>query len=94
MLIMMLEYLQVLGENFIPDLESLEDLLAAVHGWLIARDVEEPLVAAVLDPAVRVVHLQVEDCSEELLRKQSYAIKNQLVAFKASGRATGWFFMA
>ena len=26
----------------------------------------------------RVVHLDVEDCSEELLRQQSYAIKNQL----------------
>ena len=30
-----------------------------------------------------LVHLDVEDCSEELLRQQSYAIKNQLVAFKA-----------
>ena len=27
--------------------------------------------------------LHVEDCSEELLRQQSYAIKNQLVASKA-----------
>ena len=27
--------------------------------------------------------LDVEDCSEELLRQQSYAIKNQLVASKA-----------
>ena len=27
---------------------------------------------------VRLVHLDVEDCSEELLRQQSYAIKNQL----------------
>ena len=26
----------------------------------------------------RLVHLDVEDCSEELLRQQSYAIKNQL----------------
>ena len=26
----------------------------------------------------RVVHLDVEDCSEKLLRQQSYAIKNQL----------------
>ena len=26
----------------------------------------------------RLVHLHVEDCSEELLRQQSYAIKNQL----------------
>ena len=26
---------------------------------------------------VRVVHLDVEDCSEELRRQQSYAIKNQ-----------------
>ena len=25
----------------------------------------------------RLVHLDVEDCSEELLRQQSYAIKNQ-----------------
>ena len=28
-------------------------------------------------PDVRVVHLDVEDCSEELLRQQSYSIKNQ-----------------
>ena len=27
---------------------------------------------------VRLVHLDVEDCSEELLRQQSHAIKNQL----------------
>ena len=26
----------------------------------------------------RLVHLDVEECSEELLRQQSYAIKNQL----------------
>ena len=26
----------------------------------------------------RLVHLHVEDCSEELLRQQSFAIKNQL----------------
>ena len=26
----------------------------------------------------RLVHLDVEDCSEESLRQQSYAIKNQL----------------
>ena len=26
----------------------------------------------------RLVHLDVEDCSEELLRQKSYAIKNQL----------------
>ena len=37
-----------------------------------------------------VVHLDVEGWSEELLRQQSYAIKNQLVAFKAPR----WFFMA
>ena len=30
-----------------------------------------------------VVHLDVEDFSEELLRQHSYAIKNQLVASKA-----------
>ena len=29
-------------------------------------------------PTIRVVHLDVEDCSEELLRQQSYAIKKQL----------------
>ena len=29
---------------------------------------------------VGLVHLDVEDCSEELLRQQSYGIKNQLVA--------------
>ena len=27
---------------------------------------------------VRRLHLHVEDCSEELLRQKSYAIKNQL----------------
>ena len=27
---------------------------------------------------IRVVHLDVEDCSEELLRQLSYAIKNHL----------------
>ena len=32
---------------------------------------------------VRVVHLDVEEWSEELLRQLSYAIKNQLVASKA-----------
>ena len=32
---------------------------------------------------ISVVHLDVEDCSEELLCQQSYAIKNQLVASKA-----------
>ena len=31
----------------------------------------------------RVVHLDVEDQVEELLRQLSYAIKNQLVASKA-----------
>ena len=31
-----------------------------------------------LSPSFRLVHLDVEDCSEELLRQQSYAIKNQL----------------
>ena len=30
-----------------------------------------------------VVHLAIEDCSEELLSQHSYAIKNQLVASKA-----------
>ena len=34
-------------------------------------------------PGTRLVHLDVEDCSEELLRKQSYAIKNQLDSSKA-----------
>ena len=29
-------------------------------------------------PETRLVHLDVEECSEELLRQQSYAIKNQL----------------
>ena len=32
---------------------------------------------------VRLVHSDVEDCSEELLHQQSYAIKNQLVTSKA-----------
>ena len=31
----------------------------------------------------RLGHQHVEDCSEELLRQQSYVIKNQLVASKA-----------
>ena len=39
----------------------------------------------------RLVHLDVEDCSEELLRQQSYAIKNQLGHPKPPPR---WFFMA
>ena len=32
---------------------------------------------------IRLVHLDVEDQVEELLRQLSYAIKNQLVASKA-----------
>ena len=36
-----------------------------------------------LQQQVRVVHLDVEDQIEELLRQLSYAIKNQLVASKA-----------
>ena len=32
---------------------------------------------------VRVLHLDTEDCYQELLRQQSYTIKNQLVASKA-----------
>ena len=52
----------------------------------------------------RLVHLDVEDCSEELLRQQSYAIKNQLGHPKPLERkipplggillAPRWFFMA
>ena len=38
---------------------------------------------AVLMQYNRVVHLDVEGTSEELLRQLSYAIKNQLVASKA-----------
>ena len=34
-------------------------------------------------PHTRLVHLDVEGTSEELLRQLSYAIKNQLVASKA-----------
>ena len=41
----------------------------------------------------RVVHLDVEDCSEELIRQQSYAIKNQLGHPKPP-TAPRWFFMA
>ena len=33
--------------------------------------------------SIRLVHLDVEDCSEEFLRQQSFAIKNQLVTSKA-----------
>ena len=44
------------------------------------------------------VHLGVEDWSEELLRQQSYAIKNQLGHPKPPTRgillAPRWFFMA
>ena len=57
---------------------------------------------------VRLVHLDVEDCSEELLRQQSYVIKNQLGHPKPPNRGFGtqkkplvgillaprWFFMA
>ena len=35
------------------------------------------------DVVTRLVHLDVEGTSEELLRQLSYAIKNQLVASKA-----------
>ena len=37
----------------------------------------------------RLVHLDVEDCSEELLRQQSYAIKNQLGHPKPPTRGFG-----
>ena len=37
----------------------------------------------VVEPPGRVVHLDVEDCSKELLRQQSYAIKNQPPLFLA-----------
>ena len=37
----------------------------------------------------RVVHLDVEDCSEELLRQQSYAIKKQLGHPKLPTRGFG-----
>ena len=36
-----------------------------------------------------MVHLHVEDCSEELLRQQSYAIKNQLGNPKPPTRGFG-----
>ena len=44
---------------------------------------------------IRVVHLDIEDCSEELLLKQSYAIKNQLglwgyFAFQITGPLRAW----
>ena len=42
-------------------------------------------------PAYRLVHLGVEECSEKLLRQQSYTIKNQLGHPKTPPR---WFFMA
>ena len=47
-----------------------------------------PLQAQVSHTGVQgsVVHLDVEDCSEKLLRQHSYAIKNQLVASKAPYR--------
>ena len=38
------------------------------------------------------VHLDVEDCSEKLLRQQSYAKRNQLGYPKPP--APRWFFMA
>ena len=41
------------------------------------------LIAVGVPGETRLVHLDVEDCSEELLSQQSYAIKNQLVASKA-----------
>ena len=40
---------------------------------------------------VRLLHLGVEDCSEEMLRQKSNAIKNQLGHPKLTPR---WFFMA
>ena len=46
----------------------------------------------------RLVHLNVEDCSEELLPQQSYAMKNQLGHPKplvgSILLAPRWFFMA
>ena len=46
----------------------------------------------------RLVHLDVEDCSEELLRQLSFAIKNQLGHSKPPTRgillAPRWFFMS
>ena len=49
-------------------------------------------------PGHRLVHLDVEDCSEKLLRQQSYAIKNQLGHPKPPTRGilfnSRWFFMA
>ena len=47
----------------------------------------------------RLVHLDVEDYSEELFRQQSYAIKNQLAKRKTPPTrgilfAPRWFFMA
>ena len=45
---------------------------------IMTMDIDE-----VLGREIRLVQLDVEDCSKELLRQQSYAIKNQLVALKA-----------
>ena len=50
----------------------------------LSRSLGDGLLIAVGVPGqTRQVHLGVEDCSEELLRQQSYVIKNQLVASKA-----------
>ena len=72
--------------------------------------ISSPLPCWTLQPSIyspadcRLVHLDVEDCSEELLRQQSYAIKNQLGHPNALDReiprlegillAPRWFFMA
>ena len=52
------------------------------HEILSLRYYHSQLTPSVLSECVsgetRVVHLDVENCSEELLRQQSYGIKNQL----------------
>ena len=61
------------------------DLLRIVLSWavllyhtVLVFTPSLPYYVKIYPPPTRVVHLHVEDCSEDLLCQQSYAIKNQL----------------
>ena len=75
-----LETLRVLGHR--PDVG-----VAVAHSYTRGNSLQENS-----SQQARLVHLHVEDCSEELLRQQSFAIKNQLGHPGAIEWC--WFFMA
>ena len=92
---------------FLPDLgrgQQVEDEAAEEEDWETPdSDIVHPVVSV---SYIRVLHLDVEVRSEELLRQLSYAIKNQLGHPKPPTRGFGtqrpngsllalnWFFMA